>query len=418
MDQWLEQVNRRRWWIVALLFIASVLNYIDRQSLSILALPIQHSFGFGDVTYSHILTAFLVAYTIAYVLAGRFSDMVGASRSMMVFIAIWSTAELLPPFLHNTNQLGLSRFVLGLGEAGIWVVAPKIVCELFPPNQRAFAIGIYTAGATIGATIAPPFLTLLVNRHGWASAFFVTGIAGLMWLLPWKLMNLRLSASTQPDTQKTTGSSEWIALLKKRNLWMLLIARLLTDPVWYFYLFWYPKYLGQARHQSFTAVGHSVWIVYFFADIGTIAGGWFSGVLIRKGMKPVFARKFWMSCIACVLPLSPLAALLPSGKVALGIAAVIALAHMAWLVTLTALILDIFPASQVGSAAGWIAAGSGLGGILFTEIVGRCVSTVGYLPVFYGMGLLHPIALIFIWRVRPQSSELFPQTHEAYEAVG
>jgi MFS transporter, ACS family, hexuronate transporter len=392
-------LEQRRWWVVGLLFLASVLNYVDRQTLSILAITLQKTFGFGDVTYGHLLTAFLLAYTLAYILAGRFCDAVGATRSMIIFIGLWSFAELLPPFLHSAIQLGASRFVLGLGEAGIWVVAPKIVSELFPPSQRAFAIGLYTVGATIGATIAPPMITALAEHHGWPSVFFITGVAGLLWLLPWWALNRGLSSNVS-KVYESAGSEHWSSLLKQRNLWLLLSARLLTDPVWYFYLFWFPKYLGQARHQSFSSVGHSVWIVYFAADVGTLAGGWFAGVFIRRGVEPLRARRIWMSCMACLLPLSPLMVLAASNTAVLGIAAVVVLAHMAWLVTLTALVLDVFPSERVGTAIGWIAAGSGLGGILFSEIAGRCIATVGYLPLFCVMGLLHPLALLLIWRIQ------------------
>lgn len=413
-----QAIHRWRWWIVGLLFLASVLNYVDRQSLSILAVTLQKNFGFDSTVYGHILSAFLVAYTLAYALAGGLSDKIGATRSMMIFIAVWSLAELMPPFLHSAAQLGVSRFILGLGEAGIWVVAPKIVSELFSPVQRAFAIGLYTVGATVGATIAPPLIASLAIHHGWSSVFVITGMAGLFWLIPWWIFNRNLELRSRAQRNGTGEREPWLSLLHNRNLWLLLIARLITDPVWYFYLFWFPKYLGEARHESLEAIGHLVWPVYFAADIGTLGGGWLAGVLIRRGMKPVRARCVWMTCMACLLPLSPLVALASSTKIALSLAALVGLAHMAWLVTLTALVLDVFPSSHVATAAGWIAAGSGLGGIVFSEIAGRCVMTVGYTPLFFVMGLLHPVALLLIWRVRSKQDDAPVVLSTSYGVAG
>lgn len=397
-----------RWWLVGLLFVASVLNYVDRQTLSILAVTIQKSFGFGDTAYGHLLSAFLVAYTLAYAVAGGISDAVGATRSIICFVGVWSIAEILPSFLHTATQLGASRFLLGLGEAGIWVAAPKIVSDLFAPEQRAFAISLYTVGATMGAALAPPLVTGLATRYGWPSVFAITGVAGLIWIAPWWLLSRKQGVRDTYRPQPDRIPGVWLAVLRERSLWYLLLARLVTDPVWYFYLFWFPKYLEEARHQPFESVGHSIWIIYLAADFGALGGGWFAGLLIRRGIKPLRARQIWMSCMACLLPLSPLVALLPSERAVLAVAAVIAVAHMAWLVTLTALVLDVFPGAQVSSSAGWIAAGSGLGGILFSEIVAHCIAGIGYLPLFCVMGVLHPLALMLIWRVRAAPAVSFP----------
>lgn len=394
-----------RWTIIALLFVATVLNYVDRQSLSILATTIQQAFHAGDVAYGNVVTAFLFAYTLAYALTGRITDLIGTRRGLALFILWWSLAEMLPPFIHGAWGLGISRFLLGLGEAGIWVAAPKIVGELFPSRSRALAIGIYTAGATLGATIAPPLITAITQRSGWPMVFVASGFAGLLWLVPWLILSRVVPMSSASRSQSSQSTAQWFNLLANRNLWILLIARFLTDPVWYFYLFWYPKYLEDIRHASFTWVGHIVWVVYLAADIGTILGGIASWYLLKQGRQPIRMRKLLMRIAACAFPLSPAVVLLPSITGALGIAAFLALAHMVWLVTLTALIVDIFPAEQVASAAGWIAAGSGLGGILFTEVVSHSVMAFGYLPVFCLMGVLHPLAFFLVSKLRtPDSS--------------
>ncbi len=270
---------RYRWWIVALLFAATVLNYIDRQSLSILATTIQHAFQINDVGYGHVVTAFLLAYTFAYAITGRVTDRLGARWSMALFILWWSLAEMLPPLVHGGVSLGVSRFLLGLGEAGIWVVAPKVIGELFAPRSRALAIGIYTAGGTLGAALAPPTISAISQGFGWPMVFFASGLLGLLWLIPWLMFTGKMRLAGPALSQ--TGAARWFGLLRIRNLWLLLLARFLTDPVWYFFLFWFPKYLEDVRHVPFVRVGHVVWVVYLAADLGTIAGGLLSWIFLR-----------------------------------------------------------------------------------------------------------------------------------------
>jgi MFS transporter, ACS family, hexuronate transporter len=399
---------RRRWWVLGLLFIATVLNYLDRQSLSILAATIQQTLGMSNIAYGHVVTAFLLSYTVAYALSGPFCDRIGIRWSMAILIAWWSMAELLPPFVHSALGLGAARLLLGMGEAGIWLVGPKAVQKLFPPERRGTAVGIYTAGATIGATIAPPLIAWLTLRHGWQSVFFVTGIAGLLWVVPWLLLYREderpRSQSSEQATDALTPSDDppaWRRLLRTRNLWLLLIARLLTDPVWFFYLFWYPKFLGSTAHFSLQRLGRTVWIIYLAADIGAILGGVLSGRLIRRGWPALNAGRAVMTAAACALPLSVLIALLHSVPVLLGIPALIALAHMAWLTCLTAAALALFRQQELATAFGFISAGSGLGGLLSSELIGHAIGTIGYVPIFAVMAVLHPLALLLIWALRP-----------------
>jgi ACS family hexuronate transporter-like MFS transporter len=392
---------QRRWWIVLLLLVATILNYVDRQSLSILATTIQSVFRMSDYAYGNIVFAFLLAYTIAYAFSGPFCDRLGARASMAIVITWWSIAELIPPLVHSAFMLGLSRLLLGMGEAGIWVIAPKAVGQLFPPEQRGTAIGIYTSGAMLGATIAPPLIAFLTIQYGWSSVFFLTGIAGLVWVVPWLLM-FRESPDSRESMQTSSGA--WHTVLRMPNLWLLLFARMLTDPVWYFYLFWYPKYLSDARHQTLSQVGHIVWVVYFAADAGALVGGWISGRLMRRNMKPLHARRAVMTVAALLLPLSPLVAFAHTIALNTTVAAVIAFAHMTWLISLTALAVDLFPKTVVGTAFGFISAGSGIGGLLSTELIPRIVHNQGYPALFAVMGILHPVALFMIWKLRATSS--------------
>lgn len=404
-------LSQRRWWVVALLLLATILNYLDRQSLSILAPTIQRAFGMSDYAYGHIVFAFLLSYTVAYAVSGPFCDRFGVRVSMAVLMTWWSMAELLPAFVHSAFTLGASRLLLGLGEAGVWIVAPKAVGQYFPVEQRGTAIGIYTSGATLGAAIAPPLIALLAIRYGWQSVFIVTGLVGLLWVGPWVL--IVRSTPTLPDPERaietlrsnpgvSSGSilASSLSLLKMPNLWLLLIARLMTDPVWYFYLFWYPKFLTEARHLSLARIGRTAWVVYLAADVGAIAGGWASGWLMGRGLGTLTARRAIMTAAACLLPLSPLVALVSSASLSSALAATIAFAHLSWLITLTAIAVDLFPKRTLGTAFGFIAAGSGIGGLISTEVIPHILHASGYLPLFVVMGFLHPLALFLIWNLR------------------
>jgi ACS family hexuronate transporter-like MFS transporter len=420
-----------RWWIVGLLFLSTVINYVDRQTLSILARTIQNDLGMDDAGYADVVQAFLLAYTVAYLLAGRITDWLGTRLSMAAFVAWWSVANVLTAFAASAFSLGAFRFLLGLGEPGNYTAAPKAVTEWFAPRERALAVGVYTAGATIGATIAPPLIAFLAFRYGWRGAFVVTGLAGLLWLVPWlwlyraprehprvrpeelaRLEPADLQADLQPDPAAaaaprgaprrgaTRQAVAWGPLLRRRETWLLTLARLVTDPVWYFYLFWFPKYLTDARGLPLARMAALAWLVYLAADAGSIVGGWTSGALVRRGLAPVAARKRVMAGAALLLPLSLGVPFAPTLSAALAFACVAGFAHLAWQVTLSTLITDLYPQRAVATVFGVIAAGSGLGGLLSTRLVGYLVTEHSYTPVFVGMGLLHPAALALVWRVR------------------
>ncbi len=395
---------QRRWWVVGLLLLATILNYVDRQSLSILATTIQQAFGMSDYAYGHVVSAFLFSYTVAYAVSGPFCDRFGVRVSMAVLMAWWSMAEILPAFVHSAYMLGASRLLLGLGEAGVWIVAPKAVGEFFPVEQRGTAIGIYTSGATLGAAIAPPLIALLAIRQGWQSVFVVTGLAGLLWVVPWLTIVRNTPALQEPESEPVVARRSITGLLKMRNLWLLLIARLMTDPVWYFYLFWYPKFLAEGRHQTLARIGRTAWVVYLAADAGAIFGGWASGWLMRRGFAPLSARRAVMTIAACLLPLSPLVAFVSSQSLSTALAATLAFAHLSWLITLTAIAVDLFPSKNFGTAFGLIAAGSGVGGLISAEVIPHILHASGYFPLFLIMGFLHPLALLLIWNLREKVS--------------
>ncbi len=405
-----------RWWITALLFLSTVINYMDRQNLSILARTIQDDLRISDIEYGYVVQAFLLAYTITYLFAGRLTDYLGTRVSMACFIVWWSLADILTSLSRSVYSLGFFRFLLGIGEPGNYTAAPKAVSEWFPARERGLVIGIYTAGATLGATIAPPVIAFLASHFHWRTVFLFTGSLGLLWVVPWLWLYrrpeehprltdkerevIKENGNNPAESDEMPPEGRWRHILGRKETWLLMVSRMITDPVWYFYLFWFPKYLTDARHLTLAEVGRIAWLVYLAADIGCIAGGYISGRLIQRGMAPARSRLWVMGAAAVLLPLSPLVNSASSPLMAVGIAAVAAFAHLAWQISLGALIVDIYPKPVVGTVFGLVAAGSGFGGMLSTNLVGRAVTYWSYAPVFVVMGFLHPFAFLLVRTVR------------------
>lgn len=385
-----------RWIILALLLGSTVLNYIDRQALSILASTIQKDLGIDEIGYAHIVQLFLLSYTAAYLLSGRLTDWLGTRIGLALFVGWWSFANMLTGLVRTATQLGTTQFLLGLGEAGNYTAAPKIVAERFPPEKRGFAIGVYTAGAMIGATVAPPLIGWLALRYDWQTAFFVTGGLGAVWVCLWLLIVPRSPKAASGEKLPV----DWKRLLRTPALWWLLVARMLTDPVWYFYLFWYPKYLMTEQHLTLFDLARLGWIVYLAADLGSILGGLASAPTIKWLKSPVKGRLVIMAAAALVIPMGGLISTGPSLAVVLTLAALVSFCHQMWLVNLSAMVTDIFPARSVGTAFGTIGAGSGFGGMLSAYLVGVLVTWQSYGLVFLCMAVLHPIALLIVLRCR------------------
>jgi ACS family hexuronate transporter-like MFS transporter len=384
---------RRRWAVLGLLFASTILNYLDRQALSILAATIQVDLGMSTLDYAKIVQAFLVTYTIAYLGAGWVTDKLGTKRSLALFVGWWSLANMLTGMVQSVVQLGAARGALGLGEAGNYTAGPKAVSENFPPAERGFAVGIYTAGAMIGATIAPPLITWLALSYSWRAAFVITGAAGFVWIAVWLLVY----RSVPPQAAASREPYPWSRVLKDRTVWGLAGARMIADPVWYFYLFWLPKYMADQYTLGLLQVAQFAWIVYLAADFGSVGGGLLSGLLIKRGIDAQRSRLLAMTLAATLAPMG----LFIGGGVGMGamlaLAAVVTFSHLMFQVNLTALVIDRYPGHAVATIFGVIAAGSGLGGILSTQVVGHLVSTTGYAPLFLMMACMHPIACALAW---------------------
>lgn len=394
--------SRKRWMILGLLFVAAVLNYIDRNVLSILAPTIQADIGIDDTQYSRVLSAFLASYTIAYIFSGRIVDKLGSRLSMALFIGWWSISNALTARARGPFSMGVYRSLLGLGEAGGWTASPKAIQEWFPTSERGMGVGVYSMGSSIGAMVAPLIVIPIATASSWHWAFILTGAFGLLWLVPWLLLNRNPTYAKPAAPQPVTADSElelWASVLKQGAVWRFMAARMLTDPLWYFYLSWMPKYLHDDRGLE----QKDLWVmsvIFLVADIGFVMGGYLSGRLIKRGVAAPAARLWLMLASAALVPLSPLVALAPSTAGAIAVASIVAMAHCAWLSNLTALVVDIIPNRVMATSFGVIAAGSAVGGILMNEVVSGTVGTYSYTPCFFVMALMHPLAIALLWRYR------------------
>lgn len=403
------KIAHLRWYIAALLFSASVINYVDRQALSLVAPVLTREMHLTPVKYATILQAFLAAYTLMYVGSGILVDRWGTRRAFSLFVAWWSASNMIHAGARSVLQFSVCRFLLGAGESGSFIASFKAISEWYPPKERALINGLVNAGAGVGAVIASPLVIFLTIRYGWRPAFIVTGALGYIWLGPWlylyylperhprvtarELTYLRASVG---DSSLAARNAHWRDLLAWPQTWGLLLSRLVSDPVWWFYLFWLPKYLLEQRGFTLAQVGLLAWLPYLASDLGGIVGGIISGSLVKRGWSALQARSAVMLPCALVMPLSVVIGSTLSAAFALSVMCVLAFAHMGWKTCLMTVNNDIYPSAIVGSVSGIIAFGSGLGAVLFTNLTGHLVQSYSYSIVFVSMGFLHPTAyLIF-----------------------
>lgn len=404
------RIPHLRWGIAALLFLSTVINYVDRQALSVLAPVITRELGISDLEYSRVLTAFLAAYTVMYVGSGFLVDRWGARLALSVFIVWWSLANAAHALVVGVWSLGVLRFLLGLGESGNFMAAFRVVSEWYPARERAFVHGLIQGGAAIGAIITPPAVTWIYSLYGWRPAFAITGALGFVWLLLWLLLyhapdrhpritdaERALVPAAPPPAARASGGS-WRQLARHPQLWGLMFARFVSDPVWWFYLFWLPKYLVEQRGFTMVEMGMLAWIPYLSADLGALFGGWWSGRLVARGKPVLPARLAVMLPCALLMPVSLAIHHAPSRALTIALICTVTFAHMAWKTNQNTLTNDLVPAHLVGATSGLLAFGTGLGGTLFVWLTGHVVQGFGYAAIFVVMGLLHPVSYLITRR--------------------
>jgi ACS family hexuronate transporter-like MFS transporter len=380
--------------MISLAFFATVINYLDRQTLSVAAPVLREQFHMSNVTYSRVVFGFLLAYTIMNGVSGPLIDRLGTKLGYALCIAWWSTASILHAFARGAFSLGFFRFLLGAGEAGNWPAAIRIVAEWFPESERALASGIFNSGSAVGAILAPPVVAFILVRFGWQYAFILTGVLGFIWLLFWWP-----TYQTPPEAEgevKAPVPSAW-SLFRTRFVWSFTVAKIFLDPVWYFYIFWFPEYLKNARHFDMAAIGAYAWIPFLVAGSGNIFGGMVSGYLVKRGMPVVKARKTSVTMFALLMMAAIPAVLAPSAAMSIAFVSVAMTGYTGALASMLALPADVFPKNSVASVYGLASMGSGFGGMVFTLITGWVVDHYSYTPVFIGFGLIPLICAAVLW---------------------
>jgi ACS family hexuronate transporter-like MFS transporter len=356
-------------------------------TVSVLAPVIREDLGLSNSQYAQIATWFLVAYTASHGLSGRLYDRIGTKRGFSFSITLWSLAAMAHAFARSAASLSVCRFLLGLGEAGNWPGAAKVIAAWFPVDLRALAMGIFNSGAALGSAFAPMLIVWLQSRFGWQATFLVTGSLGFAWLGLW----LAVYREPEGHSAKALESGRWLPLLGDRRVWGIVLARMLTDPSWWLYLNWMPLYLNNARGLSLAQIGMSAWVPFVMADIGSLGGGWASGHLISRGWEPIRARRAIILLGAAMMTASLMVARASSPWTALAWISVVTFGFQAWVNNVQTLPSDLFPQSSVGSVAGLGGVGAGIGTIASTLAIGWVVDSFSYTPVLIAFSILPPI---------------------------
>lgn len=382
-------LERQRWVILALLCISTAINYVDRQALSVLLPTLRTELGISSVQYGAIGTLFMLAYTVGQIGAGPLIDRVGTRKGFSIAISVWSMAAMAHAFARGAMGLGILRVALGLGEAGNWPAGGKAIAEWFPKERRAFAMGVFDGGSAAGAILAPPIVAALALTFGWRAAFVLTGALGFLWLAAW----LRFYHNPAPAPAASTARKcfEWP---RGRRLWGLMVTRMIATPVWWFYVFWLPDYLGKDRGFTLAEIGMFGWIPFLTVDLGKLAGGGLSDYFLRRGWTATLARKSVMACGALAMAGGVQVVGAPNAAAALAWVSLATFGFGLWSANILALHADIFPSESMATAVGWTGTAASLGGAGFTYGAGWMVHHYGYGPVFAAAGTAALVALL------------------------
>ena len=403
-----------RWTVCALLFVVTTINYVDRQVLGILAPTLQRELHWSESQYGDVVSWFSLVYAFGFLVAGRLLDRVGVRRGFAVAIVAWSVAAIGHAFARTTAGFSAARALLGLGESANFPGAIKTVAEWFPRRERALATGIFNAGTNTGAIVTPLVVPWIALTWGWRWAFIVTGSLGFLWLALW------LAVYRDPETHPRVSPGElahirsdsdesaqftvpWTRLLGLRQTWAFAVGKLLADPIWWFYLYWLPKFLDSKYGIKLAQLALPLIVVYVVADVGSVGGGWLSSALIKRGWTVNRARKTAMLAMALLIVPTAFAPRAESMWGAVAIVSVAAAAHQAWSANVYTLASDMFPRSAVGSVVGIGAFAGAMGGVLFQRVTGRVLEATGsYVGIFVVCGLAYITAWCLIHLLAPR----------------
>lgn len=414
--------SHRRWLIVLLLFFVAAVNNLDRQTLSVLAPTLRESLNFGAVEYSYIVTGFLIAYTLGYTFCGTVLDKVGIKIGLAIALGFWSLAGMFHAAAVGWVGLLICRFLLGLGESFNSPAGVKALAEWIPSRERGLSMAVFSNGNVMGAIIAPPLVSMLTVTLGWRWAFIITGATGLVLLTIWwraydtpeKHRKLRPEERTYILENRAVGTAtgikaSFLTLLRQPVCVGFFIARLLTDPITYFYAFWLPDYLTHSRGFSLVMIGLVGWIPFLASDIGGPGGGFLSDWLVRRGVPPARARLSLMFVAAVLMPLACLAVRTETAWLSVALIAVLLGAQSCWMANQLTLISESVSRASVATLLSLSALGGSLGGIVCTLLTGQTLKQYGYVPIFTVLGFMHLLAFaVLIFSRRLQEAKTSP----------
>ncbi|HVP00869.1 MAG TPA: MFS transporter [Bryobacteraceae bacterium] len=386
-----------RWWILFLLFLATLINYMDRTIFAVLIPVMRSDLHIDETVYGYLTAAFLAAYTIGYLVMGRVVDALGTKSGFSVAAGAWSVAAALHATAASAFQLGGFRGLLGFAEAGNFPAAIKGVAEWFPQEQRALATGLFNSGSNLAQVVGPPVFVALNHAFGWRTCFLLTGSLGFVWLLLWWA-----SYRTPPtvELEEKLVKLSYLEAVKFKQTWGFASAKFLTDSAWWFYLFWLPLCLHDARHMTDKEYARALSFIYFVACFGSMGGGWLSGFLMERGWAKGKARKTAMLVCAAAMPIAALGVVVPNALLAVGLFSIATSAHQGFSANLFTTTSDVFPKSALGSVNGIGGCMGGLGGVIFSAIVpGYLVKFIGYTPLFLVMSTFYLIALFILHKL-------------------
>jgi ACS family hexuronate transporter-like MFS transporter len=384
-----------------LLFVATTINYVDRQVLGILAPTLQRELHWTEADYGDIVSWFSFAYAFGFLAAGRVIDWIGVRRGLATAVVAWSAAAIGHALARTAAGFSIARAMLGASESAIFPGSIKAVAEWFPQEERALATGIFNAGTNTGAILTPLLVPWIALRFGWQWAFVGTGALGLLWLALWIPLYRNPPLS---DTPVNAPRVSWISLFGHRQTWAFIVGKLMADPVWWFYLYWLPKFLDAKYGVKLAQIAAPIIVVYLIADVGSVGGGWTSSALIKRGWSVNRARKVTMLAMALLIVPTTFVSRAPSMWAAVLIVGVAAAAHQAWSANVYTLASDMFPASAVGSVVGIGAFAGAMSGVVVQRITGRVLQANGsdYSPIFVVCGLAYVTAWAIIHLLAPR----------------
>ncbi len=400
--------EQRKWWMLSFAFLATVINYLNRQTLSVMAPVLLEQFRISATGYSHIVFAFMLAYTFMNGVSGRLLDRLGTRIGYGLTIAFWSGAEILNALSAGALSLGIFQFLLGVGEAGNYPAGVKLITEWFAPEERSHASGIFNSGASIGAILAPPLLALIMLASGWRTAFVVIGLLGFLWLAGW------LAIYREPGVISTRDQTDRLplrVLLRSRFLWQFTLSKVFSDPVWYFYIFWFPQYLRLGHSFSLREIGETAWIPFFTATLGNLAGGTVFSAVSRAGVGPAMARRVAILIFSALMTPAVFVGGISSSAACIALIATATFGYSGALANLLAIPGDVFPKGAVASIWGFASMGSGIGGMIFSLVTGWLVDHYSFRPVFVLFGVIPLVAAWLVWTLprKAESAHLLPQ---------